>query len=300
MSRVTELGYLGLSVSKLSDWKEYATRIVGMELVDEGETDRVYLRMDQWHHRITLHADGGDDLSYMGWRVPGPVELDELAQKLERERIAFRRGTEAEAHERRVLGLLKMTDPGGIGVEVFYGPQVDSHKPFHPGRPMFGRFLTGEQGLGHCIVRELDCEAAVRFYQALGLSGSVEYKLQLPNGMVAAPIFMHVNGRQHSIAFGMGPAEKRVNHLMIEYTNLKDLGYAHDAIRKRKIDVALQLGMHSNDEALTFYCANPSGWVWELGWGARETPKQQEHHVRDVFGHGPEATGYGLDLDLSA
>lgn len=298
MSKVTELGYLGFSISDLEAWKAYACGLVGLELVDEGEGDRVYLRLDKWHHRIALQVDGGDDLAYMGWRVPGPVALDEMADKLVLANVPFRVGTAAEAAERRVLGLLKMEDPGGIPVEIFYAPQVDNYKPFHPGRPMFGRFVSDGQGLGHCIIRQPDVAAATRFYQLLGLTGAIEYKLALPNGMTAMPVFMHANDRQHSVAFGLGPSPKRINHLMLEYTDLNDLGLAHDAVRRRKIDVALQLGKHANDEALTFYCANPSGWLWELGWGARKSPGQQEHHLRDLFGHQPEAPGYGMDIDL--
>lgn len=298
MGRVTELGYLGLSVSDLDAWKAYAAGLVGMELVDEGEGDRVYLRMDKWHHRITLHADGGDDLLYLGWRVAGPVEFDALVAKLRDNGVDLRIASDEECAERRVLGLAKMVDPGGNPTEIFFGPQVDSWRPFHPGRPMFGRFVTGDEGVGHCILRQDDVPAAARFYQLLGFNGSVEYRLPLPNGMIATPFFMHANDRQHSVAFGLGPMEKRINHLMIEYTELDDLGLAHDAVRQRKIDVALQLGKHANDEALTFYCANPSGWLWELGWGAKKTGTQQEYYTRDIFGHGNEASGYGMDIPL--
>jgi 2,3-dihydroxyethylbenzene 1,2-dioxygenase len=73
---------------------------------------------------------------------------------------------------------------------------------------------------------------------------------------------------------------------------------AHDVVRAKKIDVALQLGKHANDQALTFYCANPSGWLWEFGWGARQAPSQQEYYTRDIFGHGNEAAGYGMDVPL--
>lgn len=45
MSVVTELGYLGLSVSDLAAWRAYAAEVAGMEVVDEGEGDRLYLRM---------------------------------------------------------------------------------------------------------------------------------------------------------------------------------------------------------------------------------------------------------------
>lgn len=298
MVQVTELGYLGISVSDPDAWKAYATQIVGMELVDEGEKDRFYLRMDNWHHRITVHVDGGDDLAYLGWRVPGPEEFEAMAEKLSLHQIKFEVCSDAQAEERRVLGLMKLKDPGGNPTEIFYSPQVDSYKPFHPGRPMYGRFVTNDQGLGHCIIRQEDIPAAVQFYNILGLKGSVEVKIKLPNGGVAMPVFMHTQGRQHSVAFGLGPMQKRINHLMIEYTELNDLGIAHDLMRQRKIDVAVQLGKHSNDEALTFYAANPSKWLWELGWGARASMSSQEHYNRDIFGHGNEAKGYGMDLDL--
>jgi len=53
MSSVTELGYLGLSVTDLDAWRAYASQVAGMEIVDEGEGDRVYLRMDMWHHPVS-------------------------------------------------------------------------------------------------------------------------------------------------------------------------------------------------------------------------------------------------------
>ncbi|WP_225011007.1 biphenyl-2,3-diol 1,2-dioxygenase [Novosphingobium percolationis] len=298
MAAVTELGYLGLTVSSLDAWRSYAAEVAGMEIVDEGEGDRLYLRMDQWHHRIVLHAADSDDLAYLGWRVAGPVEFDAMVAKLAAAGIAVEVASDTEARERRVLGLAKLADPGGNPTEIFYGPQVDTHKPFHPGRPMYGKFVTGSEGIGHCILRQDDVPAAAAFYGLLGLRGSVEYHLQLPNGMVAQPYFMHCNERQHSVAFGLGPMEKRINHLMFEYTDLDDLGLAHDIVRARKIDVALQLGKHANDQALTFYCANPSGWLWEFGWGARKAPSQQEYYTRDIFGHGNEAAGYGMDIPL--
>jgi 2,3-dihydroxyethylbenzene 1,2-dioxygenase len=299
MPKVTELGYVGLSISNLNQWKAYACEVAGMEFVDEGEKDRAYLRMDEWHHRIVLHADGGDDIAYLGLRVPGPIEFKTMAEKLESAGITLRHGSDAEANERRVMALLKMRDPGGNQVEIFWGPQTDRHKPFHPGRPMFGRFVTGDQGLGHLVLGQPDPEAAIRFYETLGFVGAAGMKIALPGGIVAKPIFMHINGRQHSIAFAPAPEGKRLHHMMFEYTELKDLGIAHDLVRARQIPVAMQLGMHANDEQLSFYSATPSGFTWELGWGGRQASAQLDYHTRDVFGHAPEAKGYALDLPLN-
>lgn len=299
MSIVTEVGYLGLSISDLDRWKLFACDIVGMEFLDEGEGDRAYLRMDEWHHRITLHLDGGDDFSYLGLRVAGPNELAAIADKLAQAGAEVRRGTEQEARERRVLELLKTSDPGGNQLEIFWGPQIDAHKPFHPGRPMFGGFVTGEQGFGHCVLAQGDVEAAIRFYELLGFEGSVEYVFTMPDGSFVKPVFMHVNGRQHSVAFLPAiPGTKQMNHMMAQYSELKDLGIAHDLVREHRFDVAVQLGMHSNDQMLSFYAGNPSGWAWELGWGGCDASAQQAYHTRDVFGHGSEAPGYGFDVPM--
>ena len=85
---------------------------------------------------------------------------------------------------------------------------------------------------------------------------------------------------------------------MLEYASMYDLGASHDIIRKRNIPVALQLGVHANDKALTFYSATPSGWLMELGWGGCAPEPQQAYHHLDIFGHGMEAAGIGLDVEL--
>lgn len=296
MVKVSELGYLGLTVSDVAAWRDYATQCVGFEVLDEGEADRFYLRMDSWHHRVVVHGGADDDLAYMGWRVADAAALEQMGRQLRDAGIGYRVGTADEAAERYVLGLIKLEDPSGVPLEIFYAPRVDMHLPFHPGRRMHGRFITGTQGLGHALIRSRDPIESHRFYSVLGLQGEIEYHLQTPMG-VAKPVFMHCNDRHHSIAFGV-PSEKRLNHLMLEYTELNDLGLSHDIVRKRGFAVALQLGKHSNDQALTFYSATPSGWLIELGWGGVKPAAQQQYHVLDIFGHGPEATGIGLDVKL--
>ncbi len=296
MSKVTELGYVGLNISDGDAWQQYAAECIGLEVLDEGEGDRFYLRMDDWHHRMVMHVGQEDDLAYIGWRVSDASALEAIQRRLEEAGHLCRIGTRAEAIERYVLGLIKLNDPAGIPTEIFYGPRVDAHLPFHPGRRMHGRFVTGSEGLGHCVVTVDDTVAAHAFYSLLGLTGSIEYHLRSPAGMIE-PVFMHGNERQHSIAFGI-PGAKRMNHLMLEYTQLDDLGMAHDIIRSREIPVALQLGKHANDKALTFYSATPSGWLIELGWGASKALDQQQYHVQDIFGHGIEVSGMGLDVEL--
>ncbi len=289
---VTELGYMGVSVSDLDAWKAFARDVVGLQVVDEEEKDRCYLRMDYWHHRIVLHGGGNDDLAYLGFRVAGPDELVETQKQLADAGIEFRVASLEEAEERRVLELLKLSDPDGNPIEIFHGPLVQFSRPFHPGRGMHGRFVTGAGGLGHCSIRQRDAEAGVRFYQALGMRGGVEYKLG--SGARSLQLrFMHCNTRDHSVAWGVGSADKRLNHIMLEVDNLDDVGLTHDVVRKAKIPVHIQLGKHSNDHMFSFYFRSPSSFMIEYGYGARHATHQSEYYGEDIYGHAPEQGGFG-------
>jgi 2,3-dihydroxyethylbenzene 1,2-dioxygenase len=287
---VTELGYMGLGVSDLDAWKTFAREILGLEVVDEKEGDRCYLRMDYWHHRLVLHRDPSDDLAYLGFRVAGPEEFIETQKQLADAGIEFRVGSLEEAEERRVLEVMKLADAGGNPIEIFHGPLVRFAKPFHPGRGMHGKFVTGAGGLGHCIIRQRDPEAAVRFYQVLGMRGGVEYKFGSGPRTVQLR-FMHCNERDHTVAWGIGAGAKRLNHIMIEVDNLDDVGLTHDLVRKAKIPVHIQMGKHANDHMHSFYFRTPSGFMIEYGFGARPATHQSEYFTEDFYGHGPR-TGF--------
>lgn len=291
MVQVTELGYMGVGVKDLTAWKDFAATVVGLEVTNDGEGDRCYLRMDYWHHRLVLHADDTDDLSYLGFRVAGAEEFEEMQHQLTTAEIPYRVGSDDEAAERHVLAVMKLNDPAGNPIEIFHGPEVQFSKPFHPGRRMHGRFKTGSGGLGHCIIYESDTSAAYHFFKALGMRGGVEYKIRMGD-QVVTPTFMHCNERDHSVAFGVGDGKRRLNHIMIEVDNPDDVGFTYDVVRKQKIPVNILPGKHSNDHMYSFYFSSPSGWMIEYGYGGRPATYQSEYYVEDIYGHQPEAGGF--------
>ncbi len=292
MVQVTELGYMGIGVKDLEAWKHFAASILGLEVTDEGESDRCYLRMDYWHHRIVVHADSSDDLAYLGFRVAGAEEFLAMQHQLSTAEVPYRVGSADEAGERRVLAVLKLTDPAGNPIEIFHGPEVHHSKPFHPGRRMHGRFKTGPGGLGHCGIHEPDVAAAYRFYTLLGMHGGVEYKIRMGD-QVVTPTFLHCNERQHTLAFGAGETTRRINHFMLEVDNPDDVGLTYDMVCKEKLPIDITPGKHSNDHMFSFYFRNPSGWMVEYGWGGRPPTPQSEYYVEDMYGHQFQTGGFG-------
>lgn len=287
-SGVTELGGITLGVSDLAAWEEFAGGILGME-VTAGERDNVrYLRMDYWHHRITLVADGSDDLVALSLRLAGVLEFRAMARALEAAGVPVRIGTPADAEARHVLEVMFVTDPNGYAIELFHGPLVQYDLPVHPGRRMHGGFKTALGGFGHVMLgRRADFEAIHAFYTLLGMRGGVEYKMPLPH--LPDPVelmFLHCNGRQHTLAFGP-PGEKAINHVMTEMERMEDVGLAYDIVARAGIPVIIEPGSHANDQMFSFYFKNPSGFMNEIGWGGRSPTGQSEYYQRDSFGHAP-------------
>jgi 2,3-dihydroxyethylbenzene 1,2-dioxygenase len=286
MSQITELGYLTLGVSDLERWKSFAGDILGVEVTESGKPDSCYLRMDYWHHRILIEQDGSDDLKVLGFRVAGQDEFEAMAEKLDIAGIEFRRGSFDEAHERHVLDVMMLRDPNGFGIEIFHGPHMQANNPFYPGRRMHGAFKTGNGGLGHvmqCARTGLD--KIYPFYRLLGMRGGIEYRVPVPG--LPRPhdlMFLHCNERDHTLAFG-APGNKRINHLMFEVENFDDVGLAYETVKRAGIPVGIEPGRHANDQMYSFYFMNPSGFMSEIGWGARNSTHQSEYYQRDTFGH---------------
>ena len=282
MAAVTELGYVRFGVSNLAEWRDFAAEIVGVEVVDEGEAGRLYLRTDHWHHRIVLEEDPCDDLIGAGLRVAGADELDDVRARLAEAGVGCEQGSAELAEERKVLDLITLEDPAGNPIEIFHGPLVDAHKPFYPGRGMFGKFVTGDGGAGHMILKSAGLDAMYEFYTMLGMRGGIEYKMPGPGGGTLEILFMHCNSRDHTLAFGL-PSGKRVNHLMLEVDNLDDVLLTYDLVQKSAYPVKVGLGRHANDHMFSFYFATPSGWLIEIGTSGRPATHQSEYYTRDIF-----------------
>jgi len=267
--KIDELSYIGVSTGDLDVWSQYAQDVLGHEVTADSDSHNVYLRMDERHHRFILHpADNEpEDVSYVGWQVRDAAAMDAIAAQLEAAEVHVIEGKPEEAAVRRVLGFVHFIDPhSGVRMEVSYGPEVTYQPPFRPSRPISG-FVTGTQGLGHFVTYVPDVEAAESFYsQALGFATS-----DSPNfpGVGRIGAFMYCNPRHHSLAFFANPQpRRRTYHVMLEHTSIDDVGSAFD-ICQAQGKVKVQLGRHNNDRAFSFYTENPSGWQFELGWGAR-------------------------------
>jgi 2,3-dihydroxybiphenyl 1,2-dioxygenase len=261
---VQSLGYVGLRAKDIDDWSGYGTRLLGLEAIDRSRAT-LSLRMDDRKQRLIVNADGGEGIGFFGWEVGDAAALARLGAHLETHGIEVARGARSLAEERHVADLLVARDPNGNRLEFFHGAEVAA-EPFRPGRNISG-FRTGALGLGHVVLHVERIEEMMAFYRdILGFRLS-DYFLR-PYQLY----FLHVNARHHSIAFA-ATGKNAVHHMMLELFSLDDVGQGYDLVSgeaEEKSRLAVTLGRHCGDYVTSFYTWNPSGFMTESGWGARD------------------------------
>src|ERR1700760_2183986 len=98
---LTALGYVGIRAKALDDWTSYATRFLGMQLVDKSASSLAF-RMDDRKQRVIVNADTDGGPGFFGWEAADSRTLDALAARLERAGVKVTRGSRALADERHV------------------------------------------------------------------------------------------------------------------------------------------------------------------------------------------------------
>ncbi len=291
MARVAQLGYIGLGVSNVDEWEQFATGVLGLQAHTRDPDGSLLLRMDDYHHRFIVSPGDADDLTLVGWEVADEETLTAMGDQLSANNIAVEWGSPEEAEARRVVGLLKLQDPNGLATEIFYGPLVGVDKPFQSPRPISG-FTTGEMGLGHITVTVDSLEQSLHFYRdVLGFRLSDWVRPQPERGVASTLnlAFLHCNPRHHSMAFWEGKMPKRMHHFMLQLQSLDDVGATYDLCQSKEVPIDMTLGRHTNDLMLSFYLKTPSGFSVEYGWGAREvddtTWQVQLHRTGSIWGH---------------
>ncbi|MDQ1022040.1 VOC family protein [Streptomyces afghaniensis] len=146
--------------------------------------------------------------------------------------------------------------------------------------------LTGEQGLGHVVMKTPHVQEAVDFYcDILGfrLSDTADY----PWGTF---YFLGCNPRHHSVAFIRSYKNEGTHHILCEVTSPEEVGRALDRTREHDVELMATLGKHANDGMFSFYMKSPAGFGIEIGAGGVQVDEStwvSRTYTADIWGHHP-------------
>ena len=89
MMQLQSLGYVGIRTGDVDQWATYATRFLGMQMVDRSRGALAF-RMDDRKQRVIVNAEAGEGVGFYGWEVADAAALDSLAAHLEKSGVAIR------------------------------------------------------------------------------------------------------------------------------------------------------------------------------------------------------------------
>jgi len=280
---VVGLGYVVVNTTEIDEWRSFACELLGLQPVPVSP-DRLLLRMDDKSYRVDIRQSDERGVDVLGWEVRSAADLDALAERLQAEGYAVKRGDAEALSERMVTDLVRFDDPDGHTVELFHGLRKDRNRFVSP---TGATFCTGTNGLGHAF--QMVSEEALFRHLYLDVLG-----FRLSDYIDFAPgtygTFVHCNPRHHSFAFAVfpGPATG-VNHLMFEVSELDTVGRAYDRVLAGAASLSSTFGKHSNDEMLSFYVHTPSGFAVEYGTGGvlidDEVWTPSRYDVPSYWGH---------------
>lgn len=277
-----QLSYVGLGLADTDSWLSFATDVLG--LMAEPEPGGIRLRIDGKSWRIALHPSPVDDLVYAGIEVGGEEALLRVRQRLESDGVECRSLSVDDLAMRRVRSGFWFLDPEGLRLEVVHH-LADAEAPFQSG--VGADFVTQDEGLGHIVLAVADLDRSIAFYERVGFAVSDFITTPMGPELVLRIAFLHCNARHHSLALAQLPGGKRLNHLMVEMTDLDDVLRAHRRSLTRGFATG-GLGRHTNDNMLSFYTSTPAGFDVECGFGGRkieESWKVREYGAISFWGH---------------
>ncbi|GAB2568081.1 iron-dependent extradiol dioxygenase HsaC [Nocardia heshunensis] len=292
---IRSLGYMRIQATDVEAWREYALKVLGVVEGKGLDPSALYLRIDEFPHRLVIVPGESDVLLLSGWEVATAAELQEIRDRLNVHGVKYVEGTPDELAERKVEELIRFDDPSGGVHEVFHGIALVHTRAVSP----YGhRFVTGEQGLGHVVLTTDDDAAALVFWRDV-LGFRLRDSMRVPAVMVGGGSgdpdvwlrFLGTNPRHHSVAFMPYPpaAPSGIVHLMLEVENSDDVGLCLNRARKRNVKMSASIGRHVNDNMLSFYMKTPGGFDIEFGCEGLEvddtTYTPRESTRASVWGH---------------
>ncbi len=291
MAELHCLSYIIATAKSLPEWESFGRDIIGMIINDKNDNS-ISLKMDAEPWRIKIEIGDHEDMTHAGWKLSSEAELIEYINNLKAKGVEVTKESDETAKSRAVKTLYSIADPNGYRHE-FYAERtnIDNSSPTHSTIIRGKGFKTEDLGLGHILPVAKNYQESLDFYKnTLGLRYSDRIIQEIAPGINADATFFHTKtGRHHSLATGQFPSPKVLNHLMIEFQDMDDVGVAYDRATKANVPIVLELGHHPNDKMFSFYMRTPSGFGIELGYGGLVIDEKnwapQVYPVMSDWGH---------------
>ncbi|MEH6604398.1 MAG: biphenyl 2,3-dioxygenase, partial [Pseudomonadales bacterium] len=172
---IRSLGYVVIEATDPEKWRDFGTNVIGMmEAPTMPDDGNVYLKIDARPFRFAITAGEQDRLLLCGWELRDQADFEKAKLDLADAGVKFEKCSAEDAKTRRVQELIRLDDPAGNTLELYYGADLDYAKFISPmGIAGFETGFNGDMGFGHAVLPAPNLEETHEFYQhVLGFSDS--------------------------------------------------------------------------------------------------------------------------------
>lgn len=267
MIELLDVCYTRLGTRDLEMSRDYATRILGLQVSDAGRGG-LYLRSDDRAHTLYYHEGDPND-HVIGFEVRDTAALEAAAATLEEMEQEVHRGTASECEARHVKEFIAFRDPNGTAIELAVRPEVLG-RAYFPGRD------AGITGFSHVGLFSQDVVRDEHFWT------------QVCNARVSDRIgdvpLLRVNEVHHTLA--LVPARRSgIQHINHQVESTDDIMRAHSLLKQHNVPIVFGPGRHPTSSARFIYFQGPNGMTFEYSVGVKHV--DEETYRERQFGFEP-------------
>lgn len=280
MINIVGFRYARLGTADLGETVKFAQDIIGLEVVGS-ENGYVYTRGDDRDHNICYFQGDPRDHT-LGLEVETFEDLDAAEAELVALGLEVRRGTEAEAAERRCMGFINFKDPSGNSFDL-------TVRPFASGRRYFPSRDAGIDEFSHIGLCVTEPREAEKFWQQV-----FGFRTSDWIGWSALMTFDAVHHR-----FALFPSDKPgIQHINFQVKETDDVMRSNYFMQDHQIRIQAGPGRHSLSGARFLYFYGPDDMIYEYSCGVRMV--DDEWRARQFPVNDASFCAWGCSPDLSS
>ena len=279
MVRLHDIRYLRIGTPDLEAAIDFATRIVGLELIGR-EGKAAYFRSDRPsgrgdardHTLVYFEGDPGDHT--IAFDLADAAQLDAAAAELEAAGHRVRAGSGEECELRRVRAFISLADPSGNKIEIV-------SRPFHSARRCFPGRDAGITHFSHIGLRTTNPSRDEVFWtQALNA--------RVSDWIGDAPL-LRINTIHHTLAL-FPSAQSGVQHINHQVEDIDDIMRSYYFLREQGVKIVFGPGRHATSSACFLYFEGPDRMVYEYSVGVKNIlPADEASYRPRQFPFAPES-----------
>lgn len=252
MIELKDIAYVRSGAADLRTAVDFATDIVGLELVEESD-GIAYLRADQRHHCLAFVA-GESGVISSGFTLRDLDALSDAETELERAGLTVKRGSKEGAKSRHVHEYLAFEDPFGNRVDLVVG-QTTTPTPVK-----FNR-TAGITEFGHICLDAPDVYEAGRFW-------TTHFNAKVSDWVTDGACLMRIDPVHHKLAVFRGD-RPGLCHINFQVESIDDVMRSWHFLEEKGVEIEQGPGRHPQSTAIFLYFKGPEGLTYEYSYGVR-------------------------------